>query len=167
MQQLATLAHLILCNLALVLHISKRSRKSAANLRTPRLQETSPVFGTTSWPGDAIRIVLPYEARSRSLLSASRLSLLLHPAGSYIQTNHPMDASNQAASPGGSTRPRLLLPPSCNPPMPNAPTSKLVWLVSGGCRFSPARANNRLTSPPLRDRRKRSLAGQATWAAPS
>ncbi|KXJ94569.1 short-chain dehydrogenase/reductase SDR [Microdochium bolleyi] len=43
-----------------------------------------------------------------------------------------MDASNEAASPGGSTRPKLLLPPSCNPPAPNAPTSKLVWLIFGG-----------------------------------
>ncbi|KAH7038006.1 short chain dehydrogenase [Microdochium trichocladiopsis] len=39
---------------------------------------------------------------------------------------------NSAASPGGSSRPKLLLPPSCNPPLPNAPVNKLVWVVFGG-----------------------------------
>ncbi|KAI0127504.1 retinol dehydrogenase 8 [Xylariales sp. AK1849] len=50
-----------------------------------------------------------------------------------------MNSSEAAdpASPGDSSisaapRPKLLLPASCDPPMPNAPRRQLVWIVFGG-----------------------------------
>lgn len=46
-----------------------------------------------------------------------------------MDTRSTRDGSSVADS-ESSSKPRLQLPPSCDPPQPGSPTKQLVWIVS-------------------------------------